>query len=97
MFTLQSLSKYSPFDAIHLSGHFLHCSEQLLNSSILMPFSASAVFCINSSTLAKHFLLRTLFHLGKLKKKYVEVRSGEQGGWGAKTAEHSALSGQVCS
>ena len=34
MFTLQSPSKYSPFDAIYLLRHFFHCSKQFLNSSI---------------------------------------------------------------
>ena len=43
---------------------FLHCSERSLNSSILMPFSASAVFCFISSTLMKHFPLRTFFIWG---------------------------------
>ena len=43
VFKLQSPSKYSPFDAIHLWTHFYHCSKQFLNSAILMSFSASAV------------------------------------------------------
>ena len=58
MFKLQSPSKYSPFDAIHLSRRLSHCSEQFLNSSILMPLSASAVFCFASSTAAQRFPLR---------------------------------------
>ena len=44
MFKLQSPSKCSPFDAIHLSRCFFHCSKQFLNLSILMLFSASAGF-----------------------------------------------------
>ena len=44
MFKLQSPSKYSPLSAIYLLKHFFHCSEQFLNYSILMSFSASAVF-----------------------------------------------------
>ena len=55
---LQSPSKYSPFDAIHLSRRFFHCSKQFLNASILMPFSASAFFFLvkffTYYTLAKH-------------------------------------------
>ena len=43
---------------------FFHCSKQFLNSSILMPFSASAVFCFNSSTLAKPCSLRTFLIQG---------------------------------
>ena len=79
-FTLQSPSKHSPFDAMHISRRFFHCSKQFLNLFILMPLSTSAVFCFTSSTLAKRFPLR-IFHLGKHKKKWLGVRSGEQGGW----------------
>ena len=68
MFKLQSPSKYSPFDAVWLSRPFFQCSKQFLNSSILMPFSASAVFCFTPSTLAKRFPVRTFFHPGKQKK-----------------------------
>ena len=67
MFKLQSPSKYSPFDAIHLLRFFFHCSKQFLNSSILMPFSASAIFCFTYSTLTKHFPLRPFFNLEKIK------------------------------
>ena len=74
MFKLQWLSKYSPFDAVHVSRCFFHCSKQFLNSSILMPFSASAVFCFISSTLAKHFSLRASFHLGKQANKKSHLR-----------------------
>ena len=58
MFTLQSPSKYSPFDAIHLLSCFFHCSEQFLNSLILMPFNVAG-FCFTSCTSANHFPLRT--------------------------------------
>ena len=67
MFKLQSPSKSSPFDAIYLSRVF-HCSKQFLNSSILMPFSASAIFCFTSSTMAKCFPLKIFFIKGKQKK-----------------------------
>ena len=61
MFKLQSPSKYSPLDAVYLLRCF-NCSKQFLNLSILMPFSASAVFCFtSSSTSAKCFPLRTFF------------------------------------
>ena len=49
-FKLRSPSEYSPFDTIHLSRHFFHCSTQFLNSLILMPFSVSAIFCFTFST-----------------------------------------------
>ena len=68
MFKLQSSSKYFPFDAIYLSRRFSHGSNQCLNLSILMPFSASAVFCFPSSTSAKWFPSRTFFIQGNKKK-----------------------------
>ena len=48
---------------------FFHCLKQFLNLSVLMPYSASAVFfCFGSSTLAQFFPLRTFFHPGKQRK-----------------------------
>ena len=61
MFKLQSPSKYCPLIQYTSQDIFFYCSKQFLNSSILMPFSASAVFCFTSSTSAKHFPLRTFF------------------------------------
>ena len=69
MFKLQSPPKCSPFDAIHLSRLF-HCLKQYLNSSILMTFSASAVFCFTSSKVAKCFLLRTFLKQGNKQKNH---------------------------
>ena len=80
MFKFQSPSKYSPFDATHLWRFFSHCSEHFFNSSILMPFSASAIFCFTSSTSAKRFPLGTFFTKGNSKKS-LGARSGKQGGW----------------
>ena len=40
---------------------FFHCSKQFSNSSVLMFFNASAIFCFIASTSAKHFPLRTSF------------------------------------
>ena len=54
MFKLQSPSKYSPFDAINLFETFFPLLKQFLNLSILIPFSASAIF-FTSSTSAKCF------------------------------------------
>ena len=61
MFKLQLPSQFSPFDAIHLSRHFLHCSKQFLNLSTLMPFATSAIFCFTSFSSAQCFPLRTFF------------------------------------
>ena len=73
MFKLQSPSKYSPFDAMHLLRHFCHCSQQLLNLLILMLFSASAIFCFTSSTLTKCFHLRTFFIQGNKQSHWGEI------------------------
>ena len=47
---------------------FFHGSKQFLNLLILMPFSASAIFCFTSFTLAKRFPLRTFFIWGDEKQ-----------------------------
>ena len=60
---------------------FFHCSEQFLKSSILMLFSASAIFLFHLFHLGKTFPFEDFFHLGK-QKQSLGVRSGEQGGWG---------------
>ena len=60
---------------------FSHRSKRFLNSSILMPFSAPAVFCFTSSTSAKHFPLRTFFIQGN-QDVLLRARLGEQEGWG---------------
>ena len=67
MFKLQSPSKYSPFDVIHLLRCSFHCSKQFLNSSILMPFRASAIFFVSPFS-GKCFPLRTFFIRGNKKK-----------------------------
>ena len=80
MFILQSPSRYSPFDWIHLSRCFFQCSKHFLNSFILMPFSDSSIFCFTFSMSAKRFLLRTIFIWGNIKK-----HSGQnqvKGEWG---------------
>ena len=105
MFKSPSPSKCSPCDAIHLPRCFSHGSKQFLNSSILMPFSASAIVCLfvcfTSSTSAKHFPLRTLLIQGNKQscsRQDLVNREGEA--WGSchfwlKTAEHSAQCGEV--
>ena len=102
MLKLQSPSKYFPFDVIHLSRCFFHCPKQFLNSSILMPFSASAFFYFISSTSAKPFPLRTFFIQGNNKKSCWgwDWVNREGGVWGSchfwpKTAEYSAWCGRV--
>ena len=53
MFQLQSRSMYSPFDAIHLSKHFFHCSKR---------FSTHQFLCLLVLLL---FSLFHFFHFGK--------------------------------
>ena len=96
VFQFQSPSKYSQFDAIRLSRCLFHHSKQFLdlNSSILMPFSAFAVFCFTSSTLAKCFPLRTVIFWGNNKSHMRHDPVNREGGaWGSrcfwsKTAQH---------
>ena len=99
MFKLQSLSKYSPFDAVHLFRHFSPQLKMVFERVHFMPFSASAIFCFVSSTLAKHFPLRIFIIRGKNNKESSLSGSDwvnrEGGTWGScrfrsKTAEHSA-------
>lgn len=52
-------------DATHLSRRFFQGSKAFLNSSLLMPFSASAVFCFPSSTSAKHSPLEAFSSSGE--------------------------------
>ena len=68
IFKLQSPSKYSPFDVMHLLT-FFHCSNQFLNSSVLMPFSASAIFCLHLLHMGKMFPFEDFFPPGKQTKK----------------------------
>ena len=76
---------------------FFHYSKLLLNSSILMSFSVSAIFCCTSSTPGKTFPFGECFHLGKQKKvAWSEVRwivRAEPIFW-SKIAEHSARGGK---
>ena len=81
MFKLQSPSEYSSLDAIHLSRPFFHYSKQFLNSSILMPFSASAIVCLficlfHLFHISKTFPFEDTSHPGKQTKLF-KARSGE--------------------
>ena len=67
MFKLESPSKYSPFDAIHLFRLSSHCPRQFLVHwfwclLVLLPF------CFTSSTSAKRLPLGTFFIWGNKKK-----------------------------
>ena len=88
-FKLQSPSKYSPFDAIHLFRRFFHCSEKFLNLLILMPCSAFAIFCFTSSTLAKRFPLRTFVTQGNKIKSLGRGRVNRVGGTKLLNTQHS--------
>ena len=85
-------STFSLFGAIHLSRCLFYHSEQVLNSLILMPFSASAIFCFASSPSAKHFPLRTFFIRGKQTNK--NGCSGQSGWRGRVGRRGHAIFGQ---
>ena len=68
MFKLQSPSKYSPSDAMHLSRHCFHCSEQFLNSSFWMSYAVSAIF-VSPLPYGQNISLWGLFQLEERKRK----------------------------
>ena len=72
MFKLQSPLRYSLFDTTYLSGYFFHCSKRFLNMSILMPFSASAIFVLDLCTSAKPYPLKN-FSYGETKVAWSET------------------------
>ena len=75
MFKLQSPSKYSIWYNTPMKTFFSTAQSSFLKSSFFMPFSASAILCVTSSTLAICFPVRTFFHPGKQKKSCL------YGGW----------------
>ena len=81
MFKLQSSSKHSFFDAIQLSRHFSTAQNSFLNLSILMSFSAFAVFLFHLFHISGTFPFENFFHPGKQKEVF-RVRSGEYRIWG---------------
>ena len=96
MFKLQSPSKYSPFDAIHILRLFplLKTVFELVDFD---AYSAVAIFYFTFSTSTKHSHLRT-FSFGETKKNWSgqDWMNREGGAWGSgcfwsKIAEHSAL------
>ena len=105
MFQVQSPSKYSPFDAIHLWRLF-PTVQHFLNSPILMPFSASAIFFGGGLFhISKTFLFEDFFHPGKQTNKKVtwgkvewigRVGHGCHGGFLAQNCWTLSLCGQVC-
>ena len=56
---------------------FFYCSKQFLNSSILIPFSASAGFLFHLFYISKMFPFEDIFHLGKQTTK--KVARGKMG------------------
>ena len=56
---------------------FFHYSKQFLNSLILVPSSASAVFLFYLFHVSKTFPFEDFFQLGKQQKDSLKMRSGE--------------------
>ena len=78
MFKLQSFSKYSPFDAIHLSRLFSTAQNSFWTHRFWYLSVLLLVFCFTSSTSVKCFPLRTFFIWGnKQQKKLLAARWGE--------------------
>ena len=70
---------------------FFHCSKKSLNSSVLMPFSASAVFCYLFH-IGKKFPFKDYFHQGQQKKiTQGEIRWIERVGHGDHAVFHQKL------
>ena len=100
LFKLQSPSKYSPFDVIHLSRFFfplLQTVFKLFNFDAFAIKSASAIFCFTFFTSAKCFPVRTFIIWRNNNNKkllgpdQVNREAGAQGSccfW-SKSAEHS--------
>ncbi len=65
---------------MHFPMQCFHCSKHAMNSSSLMPLSATVKFFWMSSMFGKRWLLRALLILRNKKKSHV-VRSSEYGGW----------------
>ena len=101
-FEVLSPSKCSPFDAVHLLGHFFHCSKQFLYSWILAFFSAPAISSPLSFHIGKSLPFEDFFSSGETKESHLgwDRVNREGGAWGScffysKTAEPSAWRGQV--
>ena len=67
MFKFQSPSKYSPCDAIHLWWLFSTAENSFWPHQCWCLLVFSAVFCLTSSMLAKHFPLSTFFKFWETK------------------------------
>ena len=67
MFKLQSTSKYSPFDAIHLLRLF-SIAQTVFELSVLMFFSVSAIFLFHLFHISKTFPSEYFFSSGGKKK-----------------------------
>ena len=78
MFKLKSTLKDSPVAFEYNYQEFFPAAQkQFWNSSILMPFGASVVFCFTSATSAKFFPLRTFFTQVNKPKKSLGVILGD--------------------
>ena len=94
MFKLQSPSKYSPFDAIHLLRLFPTAQNSFWTCWFWCLLVLLLFFVSPLPHQQKYFPLRTFFIQGNI-KKLIRERSGKLGGWGtgschfwSKTAEY---------
>jgi len=66
---IESPSKYSPLELIHLSNILFQFSKHFLNSFFVMPTSNSVVFFLTSSMSSKCFPFMCLFILENKKSR----------------------------
>ena len=93
MFKVQSPSRCSPVDVIHLSTLFSYRSKQFWNLLILMPFSAFAVFLFHFFHMGKTFPFEDVFHPGDKKNclgwDWVDREGSCNFGWKLLYTQHS--------
>ena len=84
MFKLQSPSKYSPFDTIHLQRHFFPLLKTVFEFVDFDAFQCFCHFLFHLFHIGKTFPFEDFFHLGNPKKRSLRTRSGnrEGGAWG---------------
>ena len=93
MFNLQPPSKYSPFDAIHLSRHFSTVqnsfwTHQFWHLLVLQPFFVSHILHQQNISFWELFSSR---ETNKQTKKSLRERSGEYRGWGMEFMSHATF------
>ena len=93
MFKLQSLSKYSPFDAIHLWRHFFPLLKNRFWTHQFWCILVFLLFFVSALPHQQNIPLWGPFSSGETNKGHLGLRSGEEGGWRVEHGGH-AIFGQ---